>query len=132
MILRKERDGKRRKRGDGWQGKYGLQSFLPLLSLLMDGRSDSVVSARRRACGQGRSVEDAKQTLRQYCKVRTSRLCQPRLGGVVRTRLHQESAKTVLAHDAHWAKETELRELGQENKLLKKRKDIVGVVRGRW
>ena len=109
-----------------------IAELLATADTVDDGRSGSVVSARRRACGQGRSVEDAKQTLRQYCKVRTSRLCQPRLGGVVRTRLHQESAKTVLAHDAHWAKETELRELREENKLLKKRKDIVGVVRGRW
>ena len=69
MTVRKEMDGKRRKRGDGWQGKSGWKSFLPKLLLLMDGRSGTVVSVLGRTCRQGRKVEGARQSFHVYCTV---------------------------------------------------------------
>ena len=62
MTVQKERDGKRRKGGDGWHLKPGWKKFWRRLSSLMVGRSGTVGTAQRRTCGQGRNVEGARQT----------------------------------------------------------------------
>ena len=60
---------------EGWDGqvKYGWNSSLLKLSPLMVARGGTVVSARRRMCGQDRSVDSVRQTF----KANTSRLNQP-------------------------------------------------------
>ena len=128
MTVRKEMDGKRRRRGDGWQGKTGWKSFLPKLLLLMDGRSGTIVSVVRRTCGQGRDVEGARQTFRLYCTVNTRRLFRPRRVGVVRTRLHSASVKTKC-----WRTKPIGQKIQNYGSCVKKtaqerRKEIVGAV----
>ena len=79
---------------DGWQVESRGKNFLRRPPPVMVERSGTVVSAQRRACGQGRNAEGARQTVRQCCKGSTSKRSQRRRGGVARTRLRQESAKT--------------------------------------
>ena len=54
--------GRRRRRRVGWQVKFGWKSFLQKLSPMTVARSGTVVTARKRTCGQDRSVEGVRQT----------------------------------------------------------------------
>ena len=56
-----QRDGKRRREGDGWR-KPRWKKYWPRLSSLKVERSGPVVTAQRGPCGQGRNIEGARQT----------------------------------------------------------------------
>ena len=79
VTVRKVRDGRHKRRRDGWQVKDGWKSYSHKPSLLMVARSGVVVYARRRTCGQDRGVAGARQTFRQCCKTNTCKLYQPRV-----------------------------------------------------
>ena len=115
MTVRKERDGKGRKKRTRTAGQVRMEELLA--------KADAVDGRKEWYC---RFCSEANV----HCKVSTSRLFQPRLVGVVRTRPQWASGKAkVLAHKARWAKETELRELlSKKQEAQETRKEIVGVV----
>ena len=90
MAVRKERDGKRRKGGEGVAGQVRMEELLAK-AVIINGRKECYC----RFCSeQGRSAEGARQTFRQFCKASASGQFQPRRVGEVRARPHQASAKT--------------------------------------
>ena len=110
MTVRREKDGKRRKRRDGWHVSFGWKRSLPRLSLLMVERSGTVFSARDRTCGQDQYSGGVRQTSRQCCKGSTDKRSRQRPGGIHRTRPHQAVVRTKV----QWNLQSELHELREQ------------------